>query len=465
MNPLLNPLVLGKLAKSYLFDINRIYRVTEEQIRRYQDKSLRWIVKYAYTVPLYHEKYKKAGIHPRDIRGVKDIKKLPLVTKKDFRGKTADFLLPKGADVGKYSMVSTSGSTGEPVTIYSDPYTIFHTFIGFVRSIREHGIDWRKNRMAIIADLSPDSAEEAYFSRTAIPNLKVFFSLDNMKVFHVGEKPEKLLQEIEAFNPEFIGGYPGILKILAILRRQGKAKNLMPRIIATSGAVIDEYTREYIKRAFDAELFDSYGATECSPMAFQCKKGHYHINSDFVYMEFMDPKEKKKISGDGGNIVVTRLFGKGTPVVRYTGISDFITPSSKEPSDCSIHTPVIESIGGRVVDSIVLPNGDIIPPSSFTGIPYKVMHMFNTDKIQQFQIIQHDLKEIDILIVIDEELRDVGPKVDEIFNEIKKQYEKKIGQGVIINIKEVDKIKTIRRGSVTPPPVVISKVAEQTINQ
>ena len=73
MNPLLNPILLGKIARSYLFDINRIWKYNEEKIRKYQDKQLRKIVKYAYTVPLYHEKYRDAGIHPKDIRGIKEI--------------------------------------------------------------------------------------------------------------------------------------------------------------------------------------------------------------------------------------------------------------------------------------------------------------------------------------------------------------------------------------------------------
>ena len=86
------------------------------------------------------------------------------------------------------------------------------------------------------------------------------------------------------------------------------------------------------------------------------------------------------------------------------------------------------------------------------------MLKFNTQKIEQFQIIQQNLKEIDILIVIDEKLRNVGPKVSEIFDEIKKQYVNKLGQDVNITIKEVDKIIAVRPGSATPPPIVISKV-------
>ncbi|MFH1100760.1 MAG: hypothetical protein V1726_01825 [Methanobacteriota archaeon] len=457
MNPLLNPLFLGGLIRSYLFDVNRVWRSTEQGLNNYQDKALRRLVRYAYTVPLYHTKYRDAGVHPQDIHGIADIQKLPIITKKDFRGSTQEQLLPQGVDPQKYSMVSTSGSTGKPVTLYSDPYTVFHTFIGFIRMIREHDVSWRKTRMAIIADLTPDSAEATYFTQTAMPSLKTFMSLKNMKAFHVGEQPEKLITDIETFNPEFIGGYPDIIKLLAILKRQGKAPKLRPRILATSGSIVDEYTREYIKNTFQAELFDVYGATECSPMAFQCRQGNYHLHPDFVYMEFMDPKQKQKLTGDGGNIVVTRLFGRGTPVIRYSGVSDFVVTSTRT-CNCGLHAPIIERIEGRHVDAIILPNGEYILPTTITGIPHHVMHMYHTDKIQQFQIIQQNPTQIDILIVIDEQLRSVGASVDEIKEELQKQFENRIGPGVTITVKEVDNISMVRPGSSTPPPVVLSKV-------
>ena len=311
--------------------------------------------------------------------------------------------------------------------------------------------------MAVIAELSPDSAEATYFTQTALPSLRAVLPLENMKAFHAGDKPETLLEEIEAFNPEFIGGYPEIIMILAILKRKGKGKTIQPRIIATSGSILDDYTREYIKKSFHADLFDVYGATECSPMAFQCHKGNYHLHPDFVYMEFMDAKEKEHLSGDGGNIVVTRLFGRGTPVIRYTGVSDFIVPS-KRMCSCMMHAPVIDRIEGRRVDAIVLPGGEMIPPSSITGIPHFVMHLLHTDKIQQFQIIQHSLTMIDVLLVIDEKQRTIGPAVDVIKDEIRKQFKERIGHGVTITVKEVDRITMVRPGSAIPPPVLISKV-------
>jgi phenylacetate-CoA ligase len=276
----------------------------------------------------------------------------------------------------------------------------------------------------------------------------------------VGEKPEDLLKKIETFNPEFIGGYPGILKILAIIKRQNKDNGFSPRIIATSGAILDKYSREYIENSFKTKVFDVYGATECSPMAFQCKKGNYHVNFDYVNLEFINPKVKENQSGDGGNIIVTRLFGEGTPILRYTGITDFLV-SSKRKCNCGLNTPLIERIDGRRADSIILPSGDIIPPLSFTAIPHSVMLKLDTDIIQQFQIIQQKINEIDIYVVLTPQNSKKEPSKKKIFKELHKEFIKNFGDDVKINIIQVDKIKTSRNNSATPPPVVISKVSKK----
>jgi phenylacetate-CoA ligase len=455
---MVSPLLLTKLAKSYISDTNRSWK-EKEKIQKYQDKQIRALIKYAYTIPLYHDKYKKAGIHPSDIHRIKDIEKLPMVSKKDFRGKTSESLLPKDEDINRYLVSTTSGSTGQPATFYNEPFTIYHSLIGFIRILRAHDLSWRKNRLATLADLSPDSIESAFFTGFGMSSLSKFLSFENMKVFDISEKPEVLIKKLEEFNPEFIGGYPSNLSILATLKSQGFAKNLQPELVVTTGAVLDKYTREKIKKAFGSKLADMYGATETSPIAFECKNENYHVNDDYAYLEYIDYKEKEEKYGDGGNLIITRLYGKGTPIIRYTGLSDFIKSSEKK-CDCGMNTSIIEYIGGRKVDSIALPNGDLIPPFTLTGIPHKVMHMFKTDKLLQFQIVQEKINEIEVLLVLDKKLKNVGPKNEIIFKELKKQLQQKIGKNMKINVKEVEKIQTIRSRTAAESPVVISKMAK-----
>ena len=42
---------------------------------------------------MYHNKYKKAGVHPNDITCIEDISKLPFITKDDFKNYTLDGII------------------------------------------------------------------------------------------------------------------------------------------------------------------------------------------------------------------------------------------------------------------------------------------------------------------------------------------------------------------------------------
>ncbi|GAI40148.1 unnamed protein product, partial [marine sediment metagenome] len=70
MNPFLNPIFLCRVLKSGIVDPNRLRRMNNEDIIKYQNKALKAIVKYAYTIPMYKEKYKKIGIHPSNVKEI-----------------------------------------------------------------------------------------------------------------------------------------------------------------------------------------------------------------------------------------------------------------------------------------------------------------------------------------------------------------------------------------------------------
>ena len=98
MDPFLNPVFIQKIIKNYFIDTNRIFKSSKKQIQIYQDKAIRNVVKHAFSVPLYHNKYKKAGIQPSDIRGIGDLKKLPFVTKDDLRRNYPDQIISNNFD-------------------------------------------------------------------------------------------------------------------------------------------------------------------------------------------------------------------------------------------------------------------------------------------------------------------------------------------------------------------------------
>jgi phenylacetate-coenzyme A ligase PaaK-like adenylate-forming protein len=174
-----------------------------------------------------------------------------------------------------------------------------------------------------------------------------------------------------------------------------------------------------------------------------------------VYLEFVDDELNPVAYNQRGSLIVTKLYGKGTPIIRYTGIEDHVTPIEKE-TNCGITTQMIGNIQGRKVDMIKLPSNRTITPLSITGIPAKVMEKYNSYKIKQFQIVQLDLHHIKVYIVIKENMRNVGISVEILFNDMKQLFKKILGPEIKVDIIETDEIQKDKRSDYVQ--VVISHV-------
>jgi phenylacetate-CoA ligase len=435
MNQLLNPILFSKILKSYVFDVGRLWRLDEKNIKKFQEKRILNIFNNAYNnVPSYRKKYQNTNISLDEIRNFNDFKKVPLTSKDDFRKKRKKDLISPNLE-NKVFKTTTSGTTGEPASIYVTMYDIVQGLFGYLRFLKEHEINWRKDKIAFLLDLRNFSAEKTYLSGGVIPNFKPFFSFDNIRVYSIFSKPENLIKQLNDFQPEFIGGYVGILGHLALFKEKGFGKNISPKLIGSTGTPLDRYLRRFIEDTFKTKIYDAYGATESGPIAFECRKKRMHICSDLVYTETINNKQEKP-----GNLVITKLYGEGTPIIRYTGIDDVIA-ISQDKCDCGLGGSLIKKIYGRESLSLVFPEGKIMLPSAINEIFSKVLYEYKTRMITRRQIIQRNLKEVKVKLIIDSKLQEGVPK-SKIFSMIKDSFFEKIGSdsNVVVKIKEVEKI-------------------------
>ena len=460
MNPYHNPVFLLKILKSYLTEIDRIWHTTPEKLEKLQDKEFKKMVKYAYTVPLYHEKYKKAGVKPYDINGIKDIKKLPIITKNDLRDNYPNGIVPKKFDKKNSFLVSTSGSTGKPVFCYYSILTAIKFTIGGMRSLKPTGAVWNKSKMCLIIDMKEGSVEKASYEDAFTPFFKRVLKTDNILYLHVGDPLNKILEKVKKFNPEYLTSDPNMLRQLANLKINGKLDYLNPKWLYSGSAMLDDYTRKYVEKAFNAKIFDNYNSTEAGNMAFQCleKKG-FHVNSDYLHMEFLDDNGEDVEYNKPSRLHVTRLFGYDTPIIRYNGLDDIVTPI--EPLNCCGVTTLqmIKDIHGRKMEFIYLPSGKKIAPFKITTIPASVMDKLDTYKIKQFQIIQHKIDLVEVKIIIDEKLRNIGPSVKKIKEEIFSEFKKVTFDEIEIKVNEVKDINKDLKSNLVK--VVISKIKQK----
>jgi phenylacetate-CoA ligase len=398
------------------------------------------MVKYAFSVPIYRKKYKKKGINPDKIKDIDDITKLPFITKQDLIENYPNKIIPFGFNQKNGFAISTSGSTGKPVFIFIDRFSAIKSLIAFARSLKYYGGDWRKTKVALIIDTEPGSAENAFFVESGLPFLKKFFSLNNIKYIHLGEKPEKIIKDLNIFQPEFLGTDPNMFRQLAYLKINDKGENINPKYLLSGGSMLDNLTRKYIEKAFNTRIFDTYGTTEGGPLAFECKEGDYHINSDFVKIEFLDKNNNPVSYGKPGRTIITKLYGRATPIIRYTGINDIAIPIDIE-TNCGISSEMIKNIEGRASELIYLPSGKTLSPLAVTGIPAKTMEKFNSYIIKQFQIVQNELDEVEVFIVLDEKQIAKNISSKKILLELQNRFSEKIGSDVKIKITHVKEIQ------------------------
>lgn len=459
MNPFLNPAIAFPFIKHYFTDSKRLYKYNNKQLRHYQNKALRKILGYAATVPLYQEKYKNIDLST--IKTLSDLPKIPFTSKQDLRDYFPDKALPQNYNKKQAFIVGTGGTTGEPVSIYTDFPTMLRATAPALRELRHFGLHWKRSKIVHLGNFN-DYRIDSVFRDNMIKHVQSFTSTDNILNIDVNEPINSILKRLNAFQPDLIISYPAIFQHLAYLKRKGKGERVKPKVLQVGGAMLDEYTRSYVEDTFNCPLLNVYTSVEAQAnIAFECTEHTWHIHGDFYHVEAINDQQQLVEPGKRGHIVITRLWGKGTPIIRYTGMHDWVTLSDgREHCPCGLSSPTFaKPIEGRMRANIILPNGKVFPPGAFCFIA-PVLHKFKTYKVQRYQVVQQALDKVEIRLVIDEDLRNQGPSVEQIADEIIKIYKTKTGPGVTIIVNEVKEIPNDPQSG-KPAPIVVTHVDQK----
>ena len=455
MNPFLNPIFTARCLKELVQDEYRIIKWNHRKLEAYQSRKLREVIKYAFKVPVYRRKFEGNGFKADDITSVRDIKKIPIMTRDELRRGYPDDIVPYDFDKRKGKVVTTGGSTGKPLCLYVDWYGIMKSYGTFFAMLRANGFNWRDLKIANIGNFNPYRADQEY-AFGVYSAIKFLPLAKKVKLLRIESHPLELLRELDDFKPDCILTYGGILLSLAHWMRKGYGKNVKPKLLATSGAMLDKYTRSYVEDTFGCRIVDIYSCVETGcGIAFQCKEGNYHVHSDFVVVEALDDNYNQVAPGERGKACITKLYGGGTPIVRYVGLDDWIVLSD-DRCNCGIQTKIIDRIEGRVSMDIVLPGGRVYPSGAFTLVA-DVLHELKTFKIKRFQVVQKRIDKLEILLVVDEDLRNTEPPLELIFEKVREAYQRKVGEDVEVEVKEVKEIKDDPKTG-KPAPLVVSLV-------
>ncbi|MDG7041559.1 MAG: phenylacetate--CoA ligase family protein [Nitrososphaerota archaeon] len=365
-----------------IYDVMQHPFLSSTQIEQLKIKRIRELVKLAYErIPMYREKYDRAGVSPDDIHDLIDFSYFPIITKNDlisaFPKECVDLKRFRQEELFR---TRSSGSSGQVVRLYADLKAILADTIQGVRQFYlQSGRKYAKDHKTALIYTCP-----WWFSSIGEDYQTYFISS-----LLASEEIARILHEIK---PSIISCYPSILN------------ELLPKILDLDSIYLivvhseqsSALEREDWSRKLRVPVLDEYSSEEATRIALQFPCGHYHVCEDTVHLEVLHPQTlRPRPAGESGWVAVTNLLNEAMPVIRY--LQGDYAVLGEEQETCYIGWKQVKSIDGRVNDSFINLSGKQINSGALLDLTYRWM-METEVGIRNFQMIQRYYDEVDIVI-------------------------------------------------------------------
>lgn len=166
-----------------------------------------------------------------------------------------------------------------------------------------------------------------------------------MRVFSVLHHVDTLVDELNAYDPTILFGYPSAIALMAGERDAGRLA-IAPRLALCGGESLGPADRQHIGRSLGCSVRDIYAASEFPFIASECREGRSHWNADRVIVEPVDEEGRAVPAGVVGHTtLITNLVNHVQPILRYD-IGDR-TMLRDERCPCGSALPVLRVEGRR----------------------------------------------------------------------------------------------------------------------
>jgi Coenzyme F390 synthetase len=319
-----------------------------ESLQLFQNEAVRQLVARAYARnPFYRQKMQSAGLRPKDIQTTADLARMPFTTKDELR---QDPWILLACDRREIAVIYVSTGTTGGKEIYL-PWT-WH--------------DYYRNEltpaMAKLVDEGPGdivlNALPYEMSSAGLAFHKVFIDGCGATVIPAGKggaysSPEKTVRLMQDIPPTVIMTTPSYAVTLAETAKAcGIDLAALPlRKMWLTGEGCSYAFRSRVEALWNTRANFYYGSLECGALGIECDShAGYHIPMAHSYVEIVDPDSGRVLEpGEIGEIVVTNLLRRDTPLIRYR--TQDLGYIETERCRCGVRLPRL-FLRGRMVDQI-----------------------------------------------------------------------------------------------------------------
>lgn len=357
---------------------------------------------------------------------------IPVMTKRDLQQPLKDRISTQFSTKNVY-INKTSGSSGDPFIFAKDKFC--------------HALTWAviKNRFGWF-NLNINNSNQARFY--GIPLDRKGYYKERFKdilsnryrfsVFDLSDSAfEKLLAKFSSTSFDYINGYTSpIVQFAKYLKQKNiSLKTVCPSLkacVVTSEMLFDDDKR-LLEKQFGVQIINEYGASELDLIAFQNPQKQWQVNSETLLVEILDEENSAMPLGEKGRVVITSLYNKAHPFIRYD-IGDLGILSK----DSSIQKPILEKLLGRTNDIAVLPSGKKAAGLTFYYITKSIIE--DNGNVKEFIIEQHKKDTFKIIYVSSSEISEAKKNI--IINEMETYLEK----GLNINFERKNQLQRSKSG-------------------
>jgi len=393
-----------------------------ERLRAHQLIRLRdFLCRIGECVPYYRTMFRSIAFDPAGLRDFGDLQRLPRLGKAEIRANVEDL---KAIGAIKLNRYNTGGSSGEPLVFYTGIGRRSHDVAAKWRATRWWGVDIGDPEIVVWGspvELGAQDRVRALRDGLMRSWLVPAFDMSEASL-------NRYVSTIRSRRPAMVFGYPSSLSLIAAhARKHGVAMDDLGIKVAfvTSERLYDDQRRT-ISGVFGCPVANGYGGRDAGFIAHECPSGRMHISAEDIVVETLTDDGRPVPVGEAGEIVVTHMATGDFPFVRYrtgdVGVLD------TEPCPCGRGLPVLKEIQGRSTDFVVAADGTVMHG---LALIYVVRDL---PGIERFKIIQHDRMRTEVLVVSGS-----GYRVEHEA-EIRKQFRRRLGNEVKIDVEVVDAI-------------------------
>ena len=337
-----------------------------DKLKEIQLSRLKKLVRYVYdNNQFYHKKLKDVGIKPDSIKSLKDIEKLPFLTKQDLREYYPFGLVCTNLD-DIVEVHASSGTTGKPVV---GPYTRNDVELWaevMARSLYANGL--RRN------DVMQNSYGYGLFTG-AHGFEKGAQKIGAMVITISSGNTKRQINVLKDFNATALACTPSYSMHMAeIAEEMGfEPKEDFKLKVGCFGAEAwSEEMRSAIEKRWGICAHEHYGLTEIigPGVVSECSSKILHINADHFLTEVIDPDTGETLPpGEEGELVYTTLTKEAFPAIRFR--TRDLAVYYEDECSCGRTLPYQSRIKGRS-DDMMKVKGVIVFPSQIEAALMKV---------------------------------------------------------------------------------------------